>query len=214
MNRRRVLLWLLFYPVMALLMICAWWLGTFQWSQAYTVVIFSLVAFAVYVRPVWRRRLIDIVGMDRRMASEFGWRWTLASFLGLIFSFYFLLGGIQKSIPPVLQFTIVAVSSTLGGLVMTSANNQRIGYDRHDELIRVAQKFIVATILFLLTAALLFLIVELLGDVDPNVFDISLAGIVRGICFWAMGFWFFTGTFLFSLGIIDLALTLRRLRRN
>ena len=154
----------------------------------------------------WRlRRLIgeDEKSINNRPMLYF----LLVPILLFIFSFYILLGNTQINTPPVLQFNIIVVSATLGGLILAAT---AIAKFKHRELLSIAQKLIVATILFVFATALLFIVVLLGGIESPS----WLICTFREIFFWATVICFFPGVILFSIGIIDLVIKLGDIRRS
>jgi hypothetical protein len=125
------------------------------------------------------------------------------------FSFYFLIGGKDQQLPTIAQFSIVAVTATLGGLILTAANLQK-DFKRRQEFVHVSQKLIVATVLFIIFAACTQM-VNLLGGIDiaspaHNLWD-PLAW-TRGIYFWLAVPCFYIGVLLFMWGLWDLVLAL------
>lgn len=150
------------------------------------------------------QRVLNLIGEDkdsRRIRPP--WHFLLVSSMVFILSLYILLGDPQVTVPPVLQFNIIIVSSALGGLVLAGAANQRISDSIHDELISVAQKLIVATILFIFSTALLFF-----SELTTTM------GWFHDICFWLTAICFFPGVILFAIGIPDLVLALSHIRQR
>jgi len=131
----------------------------------------------------------------------------------MLFALYVLIPSPKITLPSGLQFNVIIISATLGGLVLAGASNQRITDQTHDKLMSVAQKLISATILFLVFTALFFW-VESTGGIDTNTPDFSRAGILRGTFFFSGAISFYVGIFLFSIALIDLAFTLRGIKKR
>ena len=151
----------------------------------------------------WLLDLIGLGGQISFMVYEIG-------FLGgFLLSLYLLLGGPQVIVPSILQFSIVPVTATLGGLVIAGANYSSIDPIRRVELLRVAQKMIIATISFIFFAVFAWL-AQLGGQIDPNEFGLEVA---KSFFFWFGAFLFVAGAVLFVIGIIELAVSLKNLKK-
>jgi hypothetical protein len=149
-------------------------------------------------------RTLNLVGEDEKsIKTRPAWHFLLVSFMSFIACFYILLGDSQVTVSPVLQFNIIIVSSTLGGLVLAAATISRINRAKRRELLSVAQKLIVATILFIFVTVLLFLC-ELATTISW----------FYNICFWLTVICFFPGVTLFALGITDLVIALSHVRQR
>jgi TRAP-type C4-dicarboxylate transport system permease small subunit len=167
-------------------------------------------------RGSWRW-FVDLIGLEEdfrrgNYTISVGVRLGISLFGGLLISFYLLLGSKSSAIPPELQFSIIPVAAVLGGLVIAGANYSKIELEQRAELLRVAQKLIVATISFIFFV-MLFYFVNIGTDLQPNQLPTSSLDLVRLIFFYLATFIFFFGTTLFVLGIIDLALGLKNLKR-
>lgn len=134
------------------------------------------------------------------------------AFFAVPFAFYVLLSGIQKFSTPVTDFSLIVVAPTLGGLVLTAAGSKRIRRITRIELISVAQKLIVATVLLIIFTSLRFTL-DLLGGIDLNSIKLSYLNIFRWAFFWGAAWSLYCGIFLFLFGIFDLVFALRHLRR-
>jgi len=174
----------------------------------------TLVFFIVLViSQSFRRAIITIAGEDTELIKS-SWRYLLSIPITFILSWYILLSGKAIETPPVLQFNIIIVSSALGGLVLAAATIPKVRDIGYSELLSVAQKLIVATILFVLSACLLFLI-DLVGGIEPGSVELTSANWwVSNICFWLTVLCYFPGIALFSLGIIDLVTALTHMRHG
>ena len=200
---------ILIVTILAILLVAIDWLlkGHFEPSISITisvVIIFFILraTFQSFRRGVLR--VLNLIGEDRgNIRIRPTWHFPLVSSIVFILCLYILLGDSQVTVPPVLQFNIIIVSSALGGLVLAGATNQRISDSVHDELIFVAQKLIVATILFVFSTALLFL-----SELTTTM------GWSHDICFWLTAICFFPGVILFALGIIDLVIALTHMRQR
>jgi hypothetical protein len=219
MSKKRKTWIIITVTLLSVALVVADWLmrGYVQLSSLVIMAAFLLSLILYLNMPLFREKvanILNIIGEDEKVISNRPmWYFLLVPILILVFSFYVLLGNAQITIPPVLQFNIIIVSSTLGGLVLAAATIPRVRNDAYRELLSVAQKLIVATILFVLATALLFL-VELLGGIEANSFEWTTRGLFRAVFFWATVICFFPGIILFSLGVIDLILVLSRMRRS
>jgi hypothetical protein len=153
--------------------------------------------------------LRDFVGLEDAFTTNLFFKLEICGFGAVLISVYLLLSGKNDIVPPVLQFSIIPVTATLGGLVIAGANISKVK-ERRIELIKVAQKLIVATIAFIFFASILFLA----GNIDPSVVPTNQIGWTKYILFWAATFLFYIGTFLFVIGIVDLALGLMNLKKE
>lgn len=122
--------------------------------------------------------------------------------------FFYLLISPQQPITPKMDFNIIMLSATLGGLVLAGALFRGSSQQIRGRLIGVARKFIFATALFLIFTFFIFL-VELLGGIDLNSFEPSIINAVRCFSFWIAAIGFYVGVFVFAIALIDLLLTLR-----
>lgn len=206
--------------LLLILLVVIGWLVEGHFEPLFLISILGVAAFLILlvVFQPFRRRILwvlNIIGEDEASIRKKPlWHFLLVSSISFIVCFYILLGDSQVTVPPVLQFNIIIVSSALGGLVLAAATISRVRNDERRELLSVAQKLIVATILFVFATALLFL-VELSGGIAPNSFEpTTLMGWFRGICFWSTVICFFPGVILFALGIIDLVIALTHMRQN
>jgi hypothetical protein len=177
------------------------------------IIILGAVALFILF-TAWRSLRVwalDIIGEDS-MEKLMPWRFLVAIVVLSILVSYILLGDAQVAVPSALQFNIIIVSSTLGGLVLAAAKISRVKSGEYRKLLAVAQKLIMATLLFIFFTALYFT-VESIGGIDPDSFELTnLANWFRGACFWSAFASILAGGILFSLGIIDLVLALRHMR--
>jgi len=175
------------------------------------IVIFFLLLF---VLPSFRRWCLDTIGENDNSIKKRPWRFFVALAISFIFFFYILSSESQVTVPSSLQFNIIIVSSTLGGLVLAATTISRGKRAKRRELLSVAQKLIMATLLFVFFTALFF-IVESIGGIDQNSFELAnLLNWFRGAFFWSAIVSIYTGGILFSLGIIDLVIALTHMRRD
>jgi len=206
---------ILIVAIVAILLVVLNWLvtGYFEPSVVITVsVVLILLILRAKFQSIKRaiQRVLNLIGEDRGNIVRPPWHFPLVSFMILTLSLYILLGDSEillgesrVIVPPVLQFNIIIVSAALGGLVLAGATNKRLSDSVHDELIFVAQKLIVATILFVFSTALLFF--TELTTTTNWLYD---------ICFWLTALCFFPGVILFALGIIDLIIALSHMRQR
>jgi len=159
--------------------------------------------------------ILSIVG-EKTGTSGIEWRFFVKFGFILLFSipfvFYLLSSGSKETSLSTLDFNIIIIAPTLGGLIFAGAGNKRIKNIARVELISVVKKFIVVTVLFIITRILIFT-VDLTGGIQINTYDWSAMGIFRGFSFWISVVTFYVGVFLFLLGLVDLILTLRHLSK-
>jgi len=186
-----------------------WKYGNASWQDIGVMATIIAIPIALAGFPAVRQQMMSIIG-EKRSIQRPSYRLIIPIPFVIPFVFYLLTQGVEKSIPPALQWSIIAIAPTLGGLVFAGAGNRRIKRGVYYELISVAQKLIVATVLFILFTCLFFT-VELTGGIDTNVLDLSLLGWFRGGSFWLSVAFFFVGVYLFLVAIIDLVFALRRL---
>lgn len=187
-----------------------WKLDSYEISHGYLLAAIFIVTLAYRWLRSPLRWLIDFLGLEKEHSVV---KLEGCIFGGFIISIYLLLSSEVNLVPPVLQFSIIPVTAMLGGLVIAGANYSKILPEQRTELLRVAQKLIVATISFIFFAALLSLS-EVGGSVDPNILPSSSLGVVKLILFWLAVGLFFSGTGLFVLGVIDLAIGLKNLKEK
>lgn len=161
--------------------------------------------------PRFRRWIRDTIGEGAPIQRP-RYRFILPALFAMPFVLYVLLSGVKESIPPVIEFSPIVVAPILGGLVLTAAGSRRIRRRARIELISVAQKLIVATVLLIVFVSLFFT-VDLIGGIDLNSIKWSFPNVLRWFCFWGSAWTFYTGAYLFLLGITDLVFALRHLRR-
>jgi hypothetical protein len=194
-----------------LIVAISWWrFHTVNWRDVGVMLALVAITALIALFPTFRNELRGIIGERRRPVQLPRYRLFLPMPFAVPFVFYLLLSDTSKSVPAALQFSIIAISPTLGGLVLAGASNRRIKRRAHDELVSVAQKFVVATVAFILCTSLAFF-VGLIGDINVNVWDLSLIGFTRGISFWTSAALFYAGAYLFLLALTDLVITLRHL---
>ena len=185
-----------------------WKLGSYQDSHLYLLVGFFILTLLYRWLRGPLKWLIDFVGLE----EEHSVVKMQACFLGgILLSIYLLLGDKMETIPPVLQFSIVPITATLGGLVVAGANYSKILPKQRIGLLRVAQKLIVATLAFIFFAVLVSLS-EVGGSVDLNILPSNTLGTIKWVFLWLSVGLFFSGTSLFVLGIVDLAIGLKSLK--
>ncbi len=193
---------------------------TFEDAFGNTLALTLLVLVAIFLILLWwfpkfRKWIRDTIGEKPPIQQQRRWyQFFLPALFAIPFVFYVLLSGIKESVPSVVEFSLIAVAPTLGGLVLTAAGNRRLSRRAHIELISVAQKLILATVLLIVFASLFFTINLLeLTDIELNFLDWSWSGFFYQVFFWGSVWTFYPGVFLFLLGISDLVFALRHLRR-
>jgi len=214
-NNKYRTLWqiLVLFTVSFIVLLIDWW-QTGSWRIPAIVIVCLVVVSAIlylYFRKYWPKILTKF----RSEKSQLGTSVRLfgAGILALLFALYVLIPNPQVALPAGLQFNVIIISATLGGLVLAGASNHRITDETHDRLMSVAQKLIASTLLFLIFTVFLFW-VDFAGGINVNAFDLSGEGIMRGILFYSGAISFYVGIFLFSLSLIDLALTLGQIRKK
>jgi hypothetical protein len=117
-----------------------------------------------------------------------------------------------NTVPDVFKFSIVVVSSTLGGLVLAASNNKNIDLLTKRKFVNASKKFIISTILFILFAVWFFN-ANIFGLIQPNNFQehITGPGIYIAVSFWVSVFCYYVGLILFLSGIFELIDALRKL---
>lgn len=182
-----------------------------KWSGLGSILVVVLILALILLK---RGTIKKFIGEDKpeprkRTRAEY----LLSQFLFMLllppFTLYFLVGDLYKTIPAVAQFSIVAVAPTLGGLVLAAAALDKSG--KHLQLIHISQKFIVATVLFIVFVPSI-LIVDLLHGI--NITSVTFSNLrdgqawARGIYFWLAVPCFYGGTALFLWGLRDLVYAL------
>ncbi len=189
--------------------------GTVDKTQAIALMVMAVVILLFLEFRKIFRPLLTIIGEEpgiQRSPPRFFIQFIIILFFTVPFVFYVLLHGTQETGSSALDFNIIIIAPTLGGLIFAGAANRRINNITRIELISVVKKLIVATVLFILFKSLFFT-VELTGGIDTNIPDWSSIGIFRGVSFWASAVFFYIGIFLFLFGITDLVLALRHIRK-
>jgi hypothetical protein len=177
-----------------------------------TVLGILIISFRRYVRKLLNKKRLN--NLYKTIISFIvSIRYPLASILMVFFAIYTIFPTSSTVVlPSAIQFNIIVMSSTLGGLVLAGASNRRVTMRVYRELMSVAQKLIISTILLLVFAVTMFW-VEATGGIDTHIHDFSREGIARGILFYASAVIFYVGVFMFSIGLIDLALCLEHIRK-
>lgn len=181
--------------------------GQFSWPALITILEFVLIIFLWFRYPLLRK-LIGEDNSTNRSHSRLILNFCLVVLLLVPFSIYLLTGELNKPVPPMAQFSIIAIAPILGGLVLTAASNFKSTPEKHSELICIAQKFISATVLFILFVPFIYM-VNLLHGIDVNSFQWhDPIAWYRGIYFWLAVPCFYIGIVLFLFGIMDLLFVL------
>jgi hypothetical protein len=185
---------------------------TFQWSHAFIYGIGWFIAFLAVVTKFVMKTIVwiaDLVGLNNEPTVVI----SIGLIVGPLMAVYLLLESQKAMIPTTLQFSIVTVTATLGGLVIAGANYSKINYFRRYELLEVAQKLIVATVTFIFFAV--FYVLASVGEnVDPNKWPSSGIEIIKWVFLWISMLLFLSGAGLSVIGIIDLALALKHLKHD
>jgi len=182
-----------------------------NWSSLNFLVQLGIVLVLFWKVRRFRRWIMDTIG-ERPPIQRRWYQFLLPALFAMPFVFYVLLSGVKRSVTPVMDFSLIAIAPILGGLMLTAAGSKRIRRVVRLELISVAQKLIVATVLLIVFTALFFTL-DLVGDIDPKSLEWSSMGFIRWAFFWGNVWSFYPGVYLFLLGVSDLVFTLRHLRR-
>lgn len=196
----------LFVASFAVLLIDRWQTGSWRKPAIVLVSVIVIIALLVLILRKYGKALSKLEAKKYHLGTAV--RFFFVSILATLFTIYILHPNPTVTLPPGLQFNVIVISATLGGLVLAGASNRRISRRTHNKLMSVAKNLIYATLLFLVFTALLFWI-ESTGGININETDYSRGGIIRGIFFYGGAISFFAGIFLFSISLIDLAFTLR-----
>jgi hypothetical protein len=197
---------------------------TFQPASAYLV--FGAWLFFSVAWIWWNaigRRVTGWLGMDMDAIPGNGWIvWVIISMVGSLFIPLYVLmtyagpdSTVVTAAPAVVGFSIPIVGTMLAALAITAANYPKIAREHRAELLRVAQKFVVATvsfILFVIVFSFLLAFQKQFGVVDPNEFAFGAKDIYGGVLFWMSALSLFLGSGLFILGAGELVSVLVKLR--
>ena len=117
------------------------------WNSFKQYLIALVIAILLFILPASRKLL-----RDELKKSHYLMRYYLLVIFLLPFVLYFILAGVNPAwdASEVMKYSAITVSSTLGGLVFTAATlfNKDKDREKYCELIAVAQKLIIATLLF------------------------------------------------------------------
>ncbi len=186
--------------------------GSFNESGVVVISIIAVFAIVVVLRPAIGKKFYATTGLDKA-DKTLGIRIFVVAFFMTFLVFYILLPDKEEIIPTALKFNIIMISAVLGGLVLTASGNRRINTKAHDELISIARKLIMATILFLLFV-ILFYWLEITETFNMSIIDLSYDDIFSTLLSYLAIISFYLGIFLFSFGLIDLSITLGHLKRR
>ena len=166
----------------------------------------SIVAIVVLsVMSLWEQwaSRLRVLIRKRWRSSRPTARILCLSLFSLAFTVYFLSGDEVGSVPATLEVGVIAVSVTLGGLVLNAGLN--LCGEMRKEFIVVAQKFIAVVILMLIFLPTLH-IVDLAGGIDTNSFEPGdPVAWFRGAMFWIAAASFYASVVLFIIALVDLA---------
>jgi hypothetical protein len=118
-------------------------------------------------------------------------------------------------IPDTLRFGLIAITATLGGLVLTASNNSHLSDTTRRSFINVSKKFIISTIL-LIFFVVLFYTSNIYGEIDPTQLEktITPQGVFVASVWWISVFCFYIGIMLFLLGIFELIISLNAIAHS
>jgi quercetin dioxygenase-like cupin family protein len=182
----------------------------FAWSHAVALIVVLVLTDIYYIFQFKSliHKLADITGLE----GKFNQRTSYGFAIGVFLSISFLIAGTATPIPPLMQFQLVTVSATLGGLVIASSNFSSISKETRLELLKVGQQLVTAAVSFIFFVGL-FVFVNL-SNIDPGTFEWGWEAIIRGLIFWFAVFFFYGGASIFTIGIIDLVLVLKNLKHE
>ena len=178
-----------------------------NWQTLINLLFISLIVFISQQKKV-QMFVGEYPGITTRSKRHSIINIILIIILIIPFSFYFLLGEVyseQIQISYISLPSILPIVSALGALVLTAAPKLANTPQTRIKLKGIAQKFILATILFLIFAPCLFMIDGPLGGIDINSLDSDPISIFRGVLFWVFVTpSFYGGITLFIWGLLDL----------
>jgi hypothetical protein len=198
--------------------------GTYQPAEAYLSVaawLFIMVALIWWDKV--GRRVIGWLGVEE-MRPGLGWIiWVIIVVIGgLVLSIYIMstyTGSnreVVTTVPAVVGFSVPIVSAMLAALTITAANYSQLAREQRAEVLRVAQKLVVATVsfvLFVVVFSLLSVFEKKYGTVDPNKLAWGINEVNGGVLYWLSGLSLFLGSGLFVLGTGELVDVLAKVRR-
>ena len=111
-----------------------------------------------------------------------------------------------KSIPRTAQFIIIIGIGSTFVFLLTLAGTIKLDNEKRSELVSIAQKFFITTLLLVFFEGFDF-ILEQITAVKPE----NLTLISYGTLYWASVFFFLASTILFGLGVTDFTLALGNL---
>jgi|WetSurMetagenome_2_1015567.scaffolds.fasta_scaffold07412_2 hypothetical protein len=176
------------------------------------ILIPPVLFFILFIRVTKFRWWISRIIGEGLPYQQFPLRYILPIIVALPICYYVLLSSINNTISPVTQFSLVAISPTLGGLVLTASNGKTIKRQLRNRLVAIAQKLILVTILLILFSALI-VFSDIFGGIELTNPELSFNGISRWLIFWGATWSFFIGVYLFLLSLVDLVYTLSYLRK-
>lgn len=153
------------------------------------------------------------LGEDRKSRRTTIHWWTnfLVLSLGLpAFTLYILIRQVIEA-NAATQVSVTLIAPVLGGLALSAASGFGNKQESQQELLCVAQKFIMATIFLAMFFPLMFLVGEVL-KVDPLICEFTRTGAIRALYFWCAATGFYGGIILFLFGLVDLVFALVGLR--
>jgi hypothetical protein len=215
-SKKRFWLSILIFVLLGLLLLYEYYAGTYEKSHTYIlafIYVISMLFWHVLKIRHWFKTFIDFMGLEQLFSNSGVFRFYVSAGSAFLISSYLLLGSSNADIPPGLQFSIIPVTATLGGLVIAGANNSKLSTPSRNELLRVSQNFIVATLSFIFFTAT-FSLANIGPQIDPNMFPPGEVERIRFVIYWISIVLFLAGTTLFAVGIIDLSLALRKIKNE
>jgi hypothetical protein len=139
----------------------------------------------------------------------------LVGVLVCVYSVYSVSEQGSLNAPGLGDFSVIVTAFALGALMITAANNNTISDTTRENVLRSAQKLIIAGImlgLFVVFFMFFDIIFKSLGGIDPSTLDFSPDGWKRGVSFWLTELSLVIGGLLFAAGIVEVVFVLREIR--
>jgi uncharacterized membrane protein YozB (DUF420 family) len=208
----------LLYLVLMISALALWFQLNEPLTNANKYVLIGAIIFGILVIlfPGVFKGIFDLLGLVNVNDRESKW-WRIAeaacemlsvAVIAIIFVYYMLIEFSQLPTPGFPQLGAGISGLSLGGLMITMANNRRINDHNHQRIMRVAQKLISSALLLGLFT-LFYFAHKSVGVADPNTFEFSTQGCLRGIYFWGSELCLVLAGMLLSMGIIELLFVIR-----
>lgn len=170
--------------------------------------------------------LLELLGVRQgRVHDRSGWataQWIfeyasvgMVGVLVCVYSVFSVSNQGSTNAPVIGGFSAIVTAFALGALMITAANNSRIGDTTREKVLAAAQKLIISGIMLGLFVVFFWVfdsIFKSLGGIDPNTLDFSPDGWRRGVSFWLTELSLVLGGLLFAAGIVEVVFALREIR--